>query len=52
MKPRKNKKQQVTILVLEESHQRVSYIHAGLQEQKSQNYITEYRDRLDLAHND
>ena len=30
----------------------MGFVHTGLQEQKSQNYITEYRDRLDHAHND
>lgn len=28
------------------------FVHTRLQEQKTQNYITEYRDRLDHAHND
>ena len=27
------------------------FVHTGLQEQKTQNYVTEYRDRLDHAHN-
>ena len=28
------------------------FVHTRLQEQKKQNYITEYRDLLDHAHND
>lgn len=28
------------------------FVHTRLQEQKTQNYITEYRDLLDHAHND
>ena len=29
----------------------MGFVHTGLQEQKSKNYITECRDRLDHAHN-